>query len=802
MDKPVTEFGKVIRPIKKEKKQIKMKIKPIKINTTLKAQPITLKKGVETAISCVFGYLCGSFTLFGNFNPVGIACLTAYFGRGTNFYFVCMSVFLGYITSGVSYGLPVYIIGLCSATATDFLITSNGTVHSPFINAVKGSLCTLMGAIVVMAFTEISSFLVFRWVVEALAIIGLSLMFNTGIGLIRSNLGRRILDNDEIICIAVVFITVIGALSQKVFFGADIAVFFGTLLILVLGFGAGSAVAGATGAVLGLCLMLLQKVDAQQFLMFTVAGLLCGGFNKNRGLSALSFAIGIVIPAFYLAELPSRGMVVAMGLAMVIFLALPKKYFDYINTFANHKNEFDHKDYFLRLKDMTEGRLKAFATAFGTLAEVFDNSVEENEVTPKAAAQIIDNVADRVCQSCSMALFCWRTKSFDTYEGIHRLIGAVENNGRATEDDATVWLKNGCVRLKDIIDEANICTREHRNTLMWQGRLNQTRGLIKEQLQCVEKIIGGLGSEVMTQPRFYESMAKEIKATLLKMGIELKGVYVAYDEKEGFFVSIKKPQCFGNLQCQTNILPVINNVLGRHMLVVRDKCQIDKAENCTVTFKEERGFGFQKAVAVAVKDGSVETGDSYFADELKGKHAIMAVCDGMGSGEEAAKESRRGIKIIRSFLTAGFDIEMAVKVLNTALATGKSDDMYTTLDICSIDLYTGKGEVIKNGGATVFIAGNGKVKSIRSSSLPVGIMEDAKGEKTTFSLKEGDTVIMVTDGVTDALGVDNEGKIVEEAVAACGGSVDKLVQKIIEAAKMRSGGAVKDDMTVVAGRMT
>lgn len=61
---------------------------------------------------------------------------------------------------------------------------------------------------------------------------------------------------------------------------------------------------------------------------------------------------------------------------------------------------------------------------------------------------------------------------------------------------------------------------------------------------------------------------------------------------------------------------------------------------------------------------------------------------------------------------------------------------------------------------------------------------------------------MVTDGVTDALGVDNEGRIVEEALDACGGSVDKLVQKIIEAAKMRSGGAVKDDMTVVAGRMT
>ena len=172
--------------------------------------------------------------------------------------------------------------------------------------------------------------------------------------------------------------------------------------------------------------------------------------------------------------------------------------------------------------------------------------------------------------------------------------GAVENNGRAGESDATPWLKNGCVRLKDIIDEANISTREHRNNLMWQNRLNQTRGMMKEQLQCVEKIMGGLGSEVMTQPRFYESMAKEIKAKLLKMGIELQSVYVAHDEKEGFFVSVKKAQCFGNLQCQTVLLPVINNVLGRHMLVVRDKCQIDKAENCHHYLSRGAGVWFSK----------------------------------------------------------------------------------------------------------------------------------------------------------------------------------------------------------------
>ena len=145
----------------------------------------------------------------------------------------------------------------------------------------------------------ISIFLVFRCAAEAVAVIGLSLMLNTGIGLLRSNLGRRILDGDEVICLAVVFITGIGALAQRAFFGAGIAVFLGTLLILVLGFGAGASVAGTTGAAFGLCLMLLNQSNEQQFLMLTLAGLMCGGFSRNRIFTALGFALGIGIPAFY-----------------------------------------------------------------------------------------------------------------------------------------------------------------------------------------------------------------------------------------------------------------------------------------------------------------------------------------------------------------------------------------------------------------------------------------------------------------------------------------------------------------------
>ena len=53
-----------------------------------------LKKG---GIFGLIGALCGSFSMLGSFNPVGIACIMAFLGEGIQFYVTVLTVISGFV---------------------------------------------------------------------------------------------------------------------------------------------------------------------------------------------------------------------------------------------------------------------------------------------------------------------------------------------------------------------------------------------------------------------------------------------------------------------------------------------------------------------------------------------------------------------------------------------------------------------------------------------------------------------------------------------------------------------------------
>ena len=89
------------------------------------------------------------------------------------------------------------------------------------------------------------------------------------------------------------------------------------------------------------------------------------------------------------------------------------------------------------------------------------------------------------------------------------------------------------------------------------------------------------------------------------------------------------------------------------------------------------------------------TGDAAAFLETEKGRAILALSDGMGTGEEAAKESRTAIELLEQFTEAGFERELSVKMINSALLLRRGEETYATLDICEIDLYDGHAEFVK-----------------------------------------------------------------------------------------------------------
>ena len=140
-------------------------------------------------------------------------------------------------------------------------------------------------------------------------------------------------------------------------------------------------------------------------------------------------------------------------------------------------------------------------------------------------------------------------------------------------------------------------------------------------------------------------------------------------------------------------------------------------------------------------------------------------------------------------------------MMNTALVMAREEVCFSTLDLSVFDLYTGSCEFLKAGAATTFIRTADKMEHIYSESLPLGVVRGQKIEKTTHQLSSGDMVVMVTDGVLDALPAGEQEKLLDLMILGSTITNPKeMAHYILEKVLELGGDPPGDDMTVlVAG---
>ena len=238
--------------------------------------------------------------------------------------------------------------------------------------------------------------------------------------------------------------------------------------------------------------------------------------------------------------------------------------------------------------------------------------------------------------------------------------------------------------------------------------------------------------------------------------------------------------------------------LERGMRPHRDERAMVSPQGAVVTFEEDTCFHETHAVARIVKDGGAVSGDNYSFLEMDNGQMAMMLSDGMGSGSSACKESELVLELLEKFLEAGFSEETALKMMNSAMVIRAEDDLYSTVDICSLDLYTGCCDMYKIGAATTFIIHKDFVERVESSSLPVGVTHRMDLPHTKKQLESGDFLVMMSDGVLEYLQEDDPSiamcAILKNLVSKHPG---QMAQEVLEEVLDRTGGIAADDMTVL-----
>ena len=75
--------------------------------------------------------------------------------------------------------------------------------------------------------------------------------------------------------------------------------------------------------------------------------------------------------------------------------------------------------------------------------------------------------------------------------------------------------------------------------------------------------------------------------------------------------------------------------------------------------------------AKSIKEGEKISGDNYTFFETKTRNMTIVLSDGMGSGEKACADSTTVVELMEKFLEAGFQMETAIQMINSALLSGK-----------------------------------------------------------------------------------------------------------------------------------
>ena len=124
-----------------------------------------------------------------------------------------------------------------------------------------------------------------------------------------------------------------------------------------------------------------------------------------------------------------------------------------------------------------------------------------------------------------------------------------------------------------------------------------------------------------------------------------------------------------------------------------------------------------------------------------------------------------------------------------------------TFDTYEERLRDANAKFTKIGAPHSYVISGDKVHKLCAGALPLGILEECEPQEHNVKLEEGDLVILFSDGVAEAELNDNAlyERITRSAKAD---NVKSIADRIIRETIISSGGAAKDDLTVIVSRVT
>lgn len=737
---------------------------------------------------------------FLNMNPLAIGYFSAIYMEKTGGGFAFIAVLIGIVSVMQPTAVLKYVLAM---------LTTIVFIESPLIKKreIPKMILYIIPCAALLIFSLLEAFasgnvgealrkLVIFTILEAVIAYVSSGMFYRAIDFIlHAGKGFK-LNNEQMVSMAVIVAVVIYAvpkLTNSYIAPVETLVFF-IILFFTYKYGVGQGT--ITGAVGGFALS-LRGAPMADIGMFTMMGIIPAVFREmgRFPMAAIYMITAAVMGVLYKGMALSIEEMGALASAVVLFLLLPHSLVYRVDAAGGTgRQELLAAQ---NLRKIAKTRMKSFSDSFLRLSKTLDTITEkQTKLKQQDVNRIFEDISEKLCKNCNHCNTCWENNFDETYQAACNLFDVAEKNGMVGKEDLPQIFLSDCIFADEFLAETNRGFEIAKINHIWHKRIAESREVIAEQLKEVSSVIQDITGEIYETALVAKSeedkLARRLKAeyihakdiTIFERGDKRKEIYLSAACKNGRCVTTREAAS------------IISEALGVKVKTSEASKSVISKEYENFIFIEDTKFKILTGVSRAMKENV--SGDNFSILKLETGEMMVALSDGMGTGKDAGEESETVMSLLEQMIEAGFKAETAIKLINSSLVLRSERQIFSTVDISIINLFTGMCEFIKIGAAACFIKRENWVETISSTTLPIGMFGNVDYDTVTKKLYEGDVIIMVTDGVLDCLNVENKEEAMEKILLEIKSSnPQEIANRILDRTLTQTNYIPMDDMTVI-----
>lgn len=759
----------------------------------------TVKKVVnfKNIMFVLFALLLSTKTFIGDFRPFNYVMLAVASAFEVPLLLMLVASSIGLAIGGYTSSLILLVVFFLLYNLVTAIVNIEG-INKKYTVFIKffASMCILQ---IVFSFITGDLFTELFKVLSSIIASGIIYLVTvTGMNVILNLKNGFVYTKEESIMMMLTVAMLVSAASPISIFGFKLVEIIAFILILLYGWENGAILGATTGLMIGLTYTCLCDVSMSFVVAIAFSGFISGLLRKFGKISVIiAFIAGNIYISYYSNGMTQINTVACEVLVASVVLFFMPKYIE-----RKLDNLFDLGKGLEAVKNNLLSPTKEAKQKIGAVSEVFSNladiTVQTNKETEKETAEVIKkyilSYVNNTCFACDNINDCIEKENLDqTAEFLAERL----ENGEPIEQE---MLRFKCRNSKVIIDNLYDIYNNMKVTRILKQRELENTEKVSKQYKEVSKLLNTIAENIKEGELVKDESQKKLREELKFYGFNVYEDEFNRDADSVEYTFVT--DILTNIDKQKKqISQLASNILEQNM-TIKLILNISKTEKSKIKLVSTPRYNIKTEIISEKKSGEMVSGDTYLQMELQDLRKLTVISDGVGSGKDAAKSSTAVVNILERLLSGGFNEEKAIEIVNSIIKLKGDDELYATLDASIINEKDGECFFIKLGAASTYLIENGKVVTITSTTIPVGLVDNTDYIPICKKLNDGDFIIQVSDGVVFD-DMDPNSNYLKNYLVTC--DINKpakiIAQEIKEVLYLNNGGVLDDDATIIVNKI-